>query len=164
MLRGKGILTTFIRHFVILYCSVSGLDVPFPVSMFRFQTPCSFPVSMFLSNLHVPFPVFMFAIFTVTKVRHHIILTCAVSEETHRCIEHKRPPSYSGRPLVRLRHERVTSYPHWPTTSNDNNLQTAPWCLRAHNMSSSTWHPSHRHSGLHPPASWRRPRGRPPLH
>ena len=30
-------------------------------------------------------------------------------------------------------------------------------------MPYTTRHPSHRHSGLYPPSSWRRPRGRPPL-
>ena len=83
-------------------------------------------------------------------------------EETPRCLQHKSPPPHSGRPLVRLRHERINTYPHRTTPLNENNPQTTSKCLRTH-LSSATRHSSHRHSGLHPPTSWRRPRGRPPL-
>ena len=70
-------------------------------------------------------------------------------EETPRCLQHKSPPPHSGRPLVRLRHERINTYPHRTTPLNDNNLQTMPKCLRTH-LPSATRHSSHRHSGLHP--------------
>ena len=45
-------------------------------------------------------------------------------EETPRCLQHKSPPPHSGRPLVRLRHERINPYPHRSTPRNDNNPQT----------------------------------------
>ena len=47
------------------------------------------------------------------------------SEETSRCLQHKSPPPYVGRPLVRLCHERLNSYPHRTIPSNDNNPQAA---------------------------------------
>ena len=71
------------------------------------------------------------------------------AEETPRCLQHKSPPPHSGRPLARLRHERIDSHPHRTTTPNDNNLQTTSKCLRSH-LPSATRHSSHRHSGLHP--------------
>ena len=61
----------------------------------------------------------------------------------------QNPPPHSGRPLVRLRHERINTYPHRTTPLNDNNPQTTSKCLRTH-LSSATRHSSHRHSGLHP--------------
>ena len=66
-----------------------------------------------------------------------------------KCLQHKSPPPPYGRPLVRLPHDRLNSHPHRTTTSNDNNLQTTPKCLRTH-LPSATGHPSHRHSGLQP--------------
>ena len=83
-------------------------------------------------------------------------------EETPRRLQHKSPPPHCGRSLVRLCHERLNSHPHRTTTSNDNNLQATPKCIRTH-LPSATRHPIHRHAGLHPPSSCCRPRGRPPL-
>ena len=53
-------------------------------------------------------------------------------EETPRCLQHNSPPPHCGRPLVRLRHERINTHPHQTTTSNDNNLQATPKCIRTH--------------------------------
>ena len=83
-------------------------------------------------------------------------------EETPRCLQHKNPPPHSGRPLARLRHERINSYPHRKTTPNDNNPKTTSKCLRTH-LPSATRHSSHRHSGLHPTLIMAPPKGRPPL-
>ena len=70
-------------------------------------------------------------------------------EKMPRCLQHKSPPPHSGRPLARLRHNRIDSHPHRTTTPNDNNSQTTSKCLRTH-LPSATRHSSHRHSGLHP--------------
>ena len=70
-------------------------------------------------------------------------------EETPRCLQHKSPPPHSGRPLARLRHERINSYLHRTTTPNDNNPQTISKCLRTH-LPSATRHSIHRRSGFHP--------------
>ena len=69
-------------------------------------------------------------------------------EDTPRSLQHKSPPPHCGRPLVRLRHERLNSHPHRTTTPNDNNLQTTPKWLRTH-LSSACWYPNHRHCGPH---------------
>ena len=61
-------------------------------------------------------------------------------EETPRCLQHKSPPPHSGRPLARLRQERI---------NNDNNPQTTSKCLRTR-LPSATRHSSHRHPGRHP--------------
>ena len=50
--------------------------------------------------------------------------THQIPEETPRCLQHKSPPPHSGRPLVRLRHERIDTYPHRTTPLNYNNPQT----------------------------------------
>ena len=52
-----------------------------------------------------------------------------------------------GRPLVRLRHERLNTLPHRTTTSNDNNQQATPMCIRTH-LPSAARHPNHRPSGF----------------
>ena len=44
--------------------------------------------------------------------------------KTPRCLQHNSPLPYSGRPLARLRHERINSYPHRTITPNDNNPRT----------------------------------------
>ena len=79
------------------------------------------------------------------------------AEETPRCLQHKSPPPHSGRPLARLRHERIDSHPHRTTTPNDNNSQTTSKCLRTH-LPSATRHSSHRHDGLYPTFSMAPPK------
>ena len=83
------------------------------------------------------------------RVRTKIMDTYRRSKETSQCLQHKSPQPHCGRPLVRLRYQRLNSYPHRTTPSNDNNPPTVPRCLRTH-MPSPTRHPSHRHSGVHP--------------
>ena len=84
-------------------------------------------------------------------------------EETPRCLQHKSPPPHSGRPLVRLRHERINTYPHRttpPLTTTIRKLRLSAFghiCrlqpgTQAIDILAST-----------PPTTWRRPRGRPPL-
>ena len=83
-------------------------------------------------------------------------------EETLRRLQHNSPPPHCGRPLVRLRHERLNTHPHQTTTTNDNNPQATPKCIR---------HICRLQPGTQaidilvskPPSSWRRPRVRPPL-
>ena len=83
-------------------------------------------------------------------------------EETHRCLQHKSSPPHSGRPLARLRHERINSYQHRTTTPNDNNPQTTSKCLRTHLPSATRTQAIDIMASI-PPSSWRRPRGCPPL-
>ena len=103
---------------------------------------CSTSVK-FCCNLGLNFD-FSLIIYTGIK-----LLTYRVPEETPRCLQHKSPPPHSGRPLVRLRHECINTYPHRTTPLNDNHPETTSKCLRTH-LSSVTRHSSHRHSGLHP--------------
>ena len=65
----------------------------------------------------------------------------------------KSPPLHCGRPLVRLRQERLDSYLHRTTPYNDNNPQTS--CLRTH-VPSTTWHPTIDILVSTPPSTWRR--------
>ena len=59
--------------------------------------------------------------------------TYQCAEETPRCLQHKRPPPHSGRPLARLRHKRIDSHPHRTTTPNDNNSKTTSKGLATRN-------------------------------
>ena len=52
---------------------------------------------------------------------------------------------------------------HRTTTSNDNNPQTAPGCLRTHICHLQPDTEATDILASTPPSSWRRPRGRPPL-
>ena len=65
-------------------------------------------------------------------IQFTIMDTYQSAEEAPRCLQHKSPPPHSGRPLARLRHERIDSHPHRTTTPNDNNSQTTSKCLRTH--------------------------------
>ena len=71
--------------------------------------------------------------------------------------------SNCGRPLVRLRHERINSYPHRATPSNDNNPGTAPIGAFGHITTSKPGIQVINILASTPPSSWRRRRGRPPL-
>ena len=96
---------------------------------------------------------------------HHLQLslmdTNQSSKEAPRCLQHKSPPPHYGRPLERLRHERLDSYPQRTSTSNE---IIRKLCLGAFG------HICRLHPGTQsidilastPPSSWRRRKGHPP--
>ena len=76
------------------------------------------------------------------------------AEKTHRCLQRKSPSPHSGRPLARLRHERIDSHRHRTTTPNDNNSQKVPSDTSAvcnpALKPSTFWPPSHlQHGAAH---------------